>query len=186
MKQILNPLLVGASVRRLWHHLTGHSTPGQPTTPRFARGPHKLLITLAILGSACQAGYSANNPCVYGAYTVQTAPTLSISGSNPGNKCINNSVSVPATTPTTAGTKVHSDNCGHTQTATLSLSTPTVSWIVSGVTANTYSGTTATAAFIPQSSGICTVTFTATATTTDPAGTYTATTTVTFSVFEVV
>src|SRR6266571_1252984 len=190
MKRILNPLLVGASVRRLWHHLTGQSSPGQPTTPRLPRGPHKLLITLAILGFTCKAGYSANNPCVYGAYTVQTAPILSISASNPGNKCINNSVSVTATTATTTGTKVHSDNCGHTQTATLSLSTPTVSCTVSGVTATTpslsVSGSTVTATFTPQSSGICTVTFTATATTTDPAGTYTATTTVTFSVFEVV
>src|SRR5437879_5250297 len=102
MKHILNPLLVGADIRRFWNHFISRSSPGQPTTRRS----HKLLITLAILGSVCQAGYSANNPCVYGAYTVQTAPTLSISAIAPANKCINNSVSVTATTSTTTGTKV--------------------------------------------------------------------------------
>ena len=116
----------------------------------------------------CQVSYQSP----WSSWTIPTAPSLGLSVNSPGNQCIGTVVSVTANVSASNGTKSHSDSCGHSETFPLVLSSPNVTWSVTGVSASPSSGTSSTATFTPTSAGTCTVTFNATATTSDPQGQY--------------
>ena len=122
----------------------------------------------------------------WGAWTLATAPTVTVTAVSITN-CIGLPVSISSSTTTNYGTKKQSDlnGCQPDQTNTLALSAPTTIWTVSGCSPVPSSGNGATAAFTPGSAGNGTVTFTASATTDDPSGTYTGGTNVPFTIVEV-
>ena len=137
------------------------------------------------IGTGCCVG-NVWKTVSWGSWTVATAPTVTVTAASITN-CLGGSVSITATATTQDGTKKRSDSngCQPEQTSTLALSTPTITWTVSGCTSVPAAGTGATANFTPGSAGNGTVTFTATATTTDSAGTYTGTRSVPFMIVKI-
>lgn len=133
-------------------------------------------------GYATVVDYQVSYQSPWNPWTLATAPSLSISANSPGNQCIATSVSVTADVSTSSGSKTRLDSCGNSESTSLSLSTPSVTWTVSGVSASPQNGTSSTAIFMPTSAGTCTVTFNATATTVDPNGNYSASSATSFTV----
>lgn len=151
-----------------------------------------VSASVSFIGTDCHGSYSTTasgsvgvpvtvvSP-VWGAWTVATAPAISIAFADPGDQCVqipagstSGDVSVSAAQPIiTPGTKKRSDNnngCQPDQTAPLNIDSVSTTWTASGCGITPISGDGTTAKFKVNVVGQYTVAFTAHGTTTDPSG----------------